>query len=246
MLINNSTSFNRISESYLKAASFETQKTQSQDKVKLPASESNEANPPYTVTLSGEAKEASEKEEKEKKEKQDGENKKETSAQEPWRKGKSESEQRRIEQEIKDLKQTQENVIKHEQTHKSVGGQYAGAINYSKTSGPDGKQYIVGGEVSIDTSKEDTPQKTITKMQIVRRAALAPADPSGADRAAASEASSKESAARKELSKEMQEKSKKAMNVGAEKKVFDFFKVFKDKKAREQEPTMGKLVDLSA
>ena len=43
------------------------------------------------------------------------------------------------------------------------------------------KRYAIGGEVQIDTSKEKTPQETIRKMQIVIRAALAPAEPSSQD-----------------------------------------------------------------
>jgi hypothetical protein len=47
-------------------------------------------------------------------------------------------------------------------------------------------------------SPERTPEATIHKMQQVRRAALAPAEPSGTDRAAAAQASQIEARARME------------------------------------------------
>jgi hypothetical protein len=55
--------------------------------------------------------------------------------------------------------------------------------------GPDGAQYAIGGEVSIDTAPVDgDPQATIEKMRTVRAAALAPAEPSPQDRAVAAQA----------------------------------------------------------
>jgi hypothetical protein len=60
--------------------------------------------------------------------------------------------------------------------------------------------------VSIDTSTvKGNPQATIRKMQTVRGAALAPADPSGQDRRVAATASAKESKARQELSRQQSE-----------------------------------------
>ena len=88
----------------------------------------------------------------------------------------------------------------HEQAHASVGGQYAGSPSYEYQRGPDGQNYAVGGEVQIDVAEiEGDPQATIEKMQTVRAAALAPAEPSGADRAIAADATQKLSAAQVEL-----------------------------------------------
>ncbi|PIE59490.1 MAG: hypothetical protein CSA32_03830 [Desulfobulbus propionicus] len=103
---------------------------------------------------------------------------------------------------VEELTRRDNEVRTHEQAHKSVGGQYAGAITYTYQSGPDGKRYAVGGEVSIDVSEDDTPEETIKKMEIVRRAALAPAEPSGADRQVAARASAKAARARQELQTE--------------------------------------------
>lgn len=80
-------------------------------------------------------------------------------------------------------------VRAHEQAHKSVGGQYTGAISLSYQTGPDGKRYAVGGEVPIDVSPvAGDPQATITKMRTVKAAANAPADPSAQDRKVAAAA----------------------------------------------------------
>lgn len=107
---------------------------------------------------------------------------------------------------VDEMKDRHEEVQTHENLHKSVGGSYAQAPSYTYETGPDGKRYITDGEVSIDVSKEDDPQKTIEKMQIVRRAALAPAEPSSADRQVATQASQLEAEARAELAEENQDK----------------------------------------
>ncbi len=104
--------------------------------------------------------------------------------------------------EVQILKQRDQEVRAHEQAHAAVGGQYAGSPQYEYETGPDNKKYAVGGEVSIDVSEEKEAEDTIRKMQIVRAAALAPAEPSSQDLKVASEASQKEQQARAELSKE--------------------------------------------
>lgn len=108
-------------------------------------------------------------------------------------------------------------VRAHEQAHKSVGGRYAGAISYDFQTGPDGKRYAVGGEVSIDISEvPGDPRATIQKMEIVRRAALAPAQPSGADRSVAATAGQKASQARVELTEQQAEEAAEAREAAAE------------------------------
>jgi hypothetical protein len=92
-------------------------------------------------------------------------------------------------EQLADLKARDREVRAHEVAHQAVGGQYAGAISYVYERGPDGAQYAVGGEVSIDTAPvEGDPQATIEKMRTVRAAALAPAEPSPQDRAVAAQA----------------------------------------------------------
>ena len=92
------------------------------------------------------------------------------------------------EQQVRELQQRDREVRAHEQAHATVGGPYASAPQYQTVRGPDGRQYAVSGEVQIDASPENDPEATIRKMQIVIRAALAPAEPSPQDRQVAQQA----------------------------------------------------------
>ncbi|MCC4265822.1 hypothetical protein LL240_15370 [Oceanimonas baumannii] len=102
--------------------------------------------------------------------------------------------------ELNDLKLRDQEVRTHEQQHAAVGGQHTGAPNYEFETGPDGKQYAVEGHVQVDMSPvPDDPEATIDKMQQVKAAALAPAEPSQADRSAAAQADQLITEARAEL-----------------------------------------------
>jgi len=98
------------------------------------------------------------------------------------------------------LKERDKEVRTHEQAHRATGGQFTGAASYDYQTGPDGRQYAVDGEVSVDLSPvPGNPQATIAKMQQIRRAALAPARPSSQDRRVAAQASRIEAEARAEM-----------------------------------------------
>jgi len=101
---------------------------------------------------------------------------------------------------IRQLSQRDDVVRAHEQAHSSVGGQHAGSAQYSYQRGPDGVSYAVGGEVPIDVGTiNGNPRATLEKMQLVQRAALAPADPSTQDRRVAALASQQANQARAEI-----------------------------------------------
>ena len=90
---------------------------------------------------------------------------------------------------IRDLAERDREVRAHEQAHQAVGGQYAGSASYEYQRGPDGKQYAVGGEVPIRLSSDpNNPEATLEQAETVRRAALAPAEPSSQDRRVAAQA----------------------------------------------------------
>lgn len=92
-------------------------------------------------------------------------------------------------QQIRELKQRDQEVRAHEQAHASSGGPYTGSADFTYQQGPDGVRYAVGGEVSVDVSKvANDPAATLTKMEQVQRAALAPAEPSSQDRQVAAQA----------------------------------------------------------
>ncbi|MFQ5463019.1 MAG: putative metalloprotease CJM1_0395 family protein [Phycisphaerae bacterium] len=105
---------------------------------------------------------------------------------------------------VRKLKKRDAEVRRHEQSHQAAAGSAAsGGPSFEYKTGPDGKRYAVGGEVQIDTSQvSGDPQATIEKMRQVRRAALAPGNPSAQDRAVAAQAQAAERKAQAELRKE--------------------------------------------
>lgn len=103
-------------------------------------------------------------------------------------------------QELRELQARDQEVRTHEQAHAMVGGRYAGTPSYEYQQGPDGRRYAVGGEVQIDLAPiAGDPPATIQKMQQVKAAALAPAEPSSADRSIAAEATNRLLQAQAEL-----------------------------------------------
>ena len=125
--------------------------------------------------------------------------------------GKEDARERQQEQaeqrQLESMKERDQEVRTHEQAHATIGGQYAGSPQYDFQRGPDGQRYAIDGEVSIDVSTENTPQQTIRKMQQVRAAALAPAEPSPQDLQVAAEASRIAFEARSKLAEERKEAS---------------------------------------
>lgn len=109
----------------------------------------------------------------------------------------SNQEQRAV---IAELARRDREVRAHEQAHATVGGIYAGAPSLTYERGPNGRLYATSGEVSIDTSPvPNNPQATLDKALLVQRAALAPAQPSNADRRIAAQAAAIALQARVEL-----------------------------------------------
>jgi len=113
------------------------------------------------------------------------------------------SQRQREEQEsrqIQNLAARDREVRNHEQAHAAVGGRYAGPPSFTYTRGPDGQAYATSGEVSIDVSPiPNDPEATLRKMELVQRAALAPAEPSAQDLRVAAQAQALAAQARAEL-----------------------------------------------
>ena len=107
----------------------------------------------------------------------------------------------------RELEKRDREVRRHEQAHAAAAGSHTrGGPSFEFEIGPDAKRYAVAGEVQIDTSPvRNDPQATVTKMQQVRRAALAPANPSAQDRAVAASAASEERKARAALVEQRQD-----------------------------------------
>ncbi|MEK1905372.1 MAG: putative metalloprotease CJM1_0395 family protein [Pseudomonas sp.] len=120
---------------------------------------------------------------------------------------------------IADLASRDREVRTHEQAHASVGGAYAGSPTYSFKRGPDGRSYAVGGEVGIDVSPiPNDPEATLRKMEVVQRAALAPADPSAQDRRVAAQAQAQATEARAAI---VQQRREEAVAAAEERRLRD-------------------------
>ena len=104
---------------------------------------------------------------------------------------------------VSELQAADTNVRAHEAAHMAAGGGLTSPASYTYERGPDNKMYAVAGEVGISTGEGNTPQESLNKAQTIRRAALAPADPSPQDLKVAAQAASMEMSARAQI---MQEK----------------------------------------
>ncbi len=84
---------------------------------------------------------------------------------------------------IRELQKRDTEVKAHEAAHlAAAGGLAKGGPKFDYQTGPDGKQYAVGGHVEIDTSPiAGDPEATLAKAQKLRQAALGVSDPSSAD-----------------------------------------------------------------
>jgi len=102
---------------------------------------------------------------------------------------------------VNELKQRDAEVRAHEAAHLAAASGIAkGGASFSYQQGPDGGQYAIGGEVSIDTSSvAGDPAASLRKADIIRRAALAPAEPSGQDIQVAANATAMAAKAQAEL-----------------------------------------------
>ncbi len=110
-------------------------------------------------------------------------------------------------QQVARLAEADRDVRAHEQAHRAAAGPYArGATSFTFVTGPDGKQYAVGGEVQIDVSPvPGDPEATVRKAQVIKAAANATANPSPEDRQVAQQAQQMEQQARQEAARQHQQ-----------------------------------------
>ena len=101
---------------------------------------------------------------------------------------------------LRKLQQRDQEVRSHESAHLATAGQHAaGGAHYQHQKGPDGQLYAIGGHVSIDVSAgPGDPEETERKAEQIRRAALAPAEPSAQDTQIAAQAARMSAEARTE------------------------------------------------
>jgi len=68
--------------------------------------------------------------------------------------------------EVEELKRRDREVRAHEQAHLAAGGGFVrGGARFEYQQGPDGKNYAIGGEVSIAAPSGRTPEETIQNAQ---------------------------------------------------------------------------------
>lgn len=118
----------------------------------------------------------------------------------------SDATDREAQSEISRLERQDREVRAHERAHQTAGGRYTSGAQLRYTQGPDGALYATGGDVTIDAAPvPGDAAASLIKAQIVRRAALAPVDPSPRDLRVAAEAARIEARARQELQQERAE-----------------------------------------
>jgi hypothetical protein len=122
--------------------------------------------------------------------------------------------------EVRELQKRDQQVRAHEAAHRAAAGGLVSGGSYSYTQGPDGRSYAVAGEVSIRMPSTHDSSERVRQAETVRRAALAPADPSPQDRQVAAQASAMAAQARSEVQAEqrqqMTENSEKATQSGSD------------------------------
>ena len=102
---------------------------------------------------------------------------------------------------LRELKARDREVRAHEQAHVAAGGALVrGGARFSYQQGPDGRDYAVGGEVSIGGAEASgKPEQTARNAEQIQRAAVAPANPSAQDRAVAAQAAATATRAHREV-----------------------------------------------
>ena len=101
---------------------------------------------------------------------------------------------------ISKLKARDTQLHQHEQAHHSASnGLDVSNAAFTYQKGPNGINYAVSGDVSIDTSPGQTPEETLLRAEKMRDVALAPADPSAVDRSVATKAQHMAMQARAEI-----------------------------------------------
>lgn len=126
---------------------------------------------------------------------------------------------------LRKLQQRDREVRAHESAHLSAAGQHAvGGAQYQYQKGPDGRMYAIGGHVSIDTSSvPGDPEETERKAEQVRRAALAPGEPSAQDTQVAAQAARMSAEARTEQRTNPEEEDGQKVSAATSRKAADSY-----------------------
>lgn len=111
---------------------------------------------------------------------------------------------------IEELKRRDKEVRAHESAH---GGDprlvKIGAAQFDYTIGPDGKAYATGGRVTLSTGSARTPEEALSKAEALKKAAMAPGEPSSKDFQALNSAVAMEFEARNQIYRDKNQKDEK-------------------------------------
>lgn len=111
---------------------------------------------------------------------------------------------------VEDLKRRDKEVRAHESAH---GGDprlvKIGAAQFDYTIGPDGKAYATGGRVTLSTGNARTPEEALSKAEALKKAAMAPGEPSSKDFQALNSAVAMEFEARNQIYRDKNQKDEK-------------------------------------
>ncbi len=124
--------------------------------------------------------------------------------------------QRQEQEFLRRLQARDREVRAHEAAHLAAGRQYVrSGPSYVYQQGPDGRSYAIGGEIQLDTSPvPNDAEATVEKAEQIRRAALAPAQPSPQDTRVAATAAQMAARARIEIAVERREQQQEARENG--------------------------------
>ncbi len=101
---------------------------------------------------------------------------------------------------IEDLKKRDREVREHESAHAADPRLVKiGSAQFDYTIGPDGKAYATGGRVTLSTGISRTPEEALEKADALKRASMAPGEPSSKDFQAMNAASAMEYEARNQI-----------------------------------------------
>ena len=160
------------------------------------------AGPPdsaVTLDLSPEGREAA------RRAMEDGGGKEDKERGEPGEGGRREvaDEERALERRVQELAERDRKVRTHEQAVRAIAGTCGvRGTTYSYQVGPDGRLYVVDGQVSLDTSEvPGDPEATLRKAEQLQQAALSGGEASPQERAAAAVAAALAAQARQKLAR---------------------------------------------
>jgi hypothetical protein len=117
------------------------------------------------------------------------------------------AQQQAEQQMIRELQARDREVRAHEQAHVAAGGNLViSGPSYTYQRGPDGRAYAIGGKVQLDVSEvEGDPEASLQKSERIRRAALAPMEPSPQDMKVAASAGQMAARARLDIAVQRRE-----------------------------------------